>query len=106
VGVGNIYASEALFLAGIRPTMSASRISRPRAARLHAAVREILARAVERGGSTLRDFSNIDGQSGYFQLEATVYGRAGEPCRVCATLVRQMRQGQRSTYFCPKCQKH
>jgi formamidopyrimidine-DNA glycosylase len=106
VGVGNIYASEALFLAGIRPTMSASRISRPRAVRLHAAVREILARAVERGGSTLRDFSNIDGQSGYFQLEATVYGRAGEPCRVCATLVRQMRQGQRSTYFCPKCQKH
>ncbi|RST51820.1 bifunctional DNA-formamidopyrimidine glycosylase/DNA-(apurinic or apyrimidinic site) lyase [Variovorax sp. MHTC-1] len=106
VGVGNIYASEALFLAGIRPTMPASRISRPRAVRLHAAVREILARAVERGGSTLRDFSNIDGQSGYFQLEATVYGRAGEPCRVCATLVRQMRQGQRSTYFCPKCQKH
>lgn len=106
VGVGNIYASEALFLAGIRPTMSASRISRPRAVRLHAAVREILARAVERGGSTLRDFSNVDGQSGYFQLEATVYGRAGEPCRVCATPVRQVRQGQRSTYFCPKCQKH
>ncbi|MGJ7508327.1 bifunctional DNA-formamidopyrimidine glycosylase/DNA-(apurinic or apyrimidinic site) lyase [Variovorax sp. GT1P44] len=106
VGVGNIYASEALFLAGIRPTLSASRISRPRAARLHAAVRGILARAVERGGSTLRDFSNIDGQSGYFQLEATVYGRAGEPCRVCKTPIRQMRQGQRSTYFCPNCQKY
>jgi len=106
VGVGNIYASEALFLAGIRPTLSASRISRPRAVRLHAAVREILARAVERGGSTLRDFSNIDGQSGYFQLEATVYGRAGEPCKVCATPIRQMRQGQRSTYFCAKCQKY
>jgi len=106
VGVGNIYASEALFLAGIRPSLSASRISRPRALRLHAAVREILARAVERGGSTLRDFSNVDGQSGYFQLEATVYGRAGEPCRVCATPVRQVRQGQRSTYFCPKCQKY
>ncbi|MDL9999835.1 bifunctional DNA-formamidopyrimidine glycosylase/DNA-(apurinic or apyrimidinic site) lyase [Variovorax sp. J22P240] len=106
VGVGNIYASEALFLAGIRPTLSASRISRPRAARLHAAVRDILARAVERGGSTLRDFSNIDGQSGYFQLEATVYGRAGEPCRVCATPIRQVRQGQRSTYFCPNCQKY
>ncbi|WP_162569229.1 bifunctional DNA-formamidopyrimidine glycosylase/DNA-(apurinic or apyrimidinic site) lyase [Variovorax sp. SRS16] len=105
VGVGNIYASEALFLAGIRPTMSASRISRPRAARLHAAVRDVLARAVERGGSTLRDFSNVDGQSGYFQLEATVYGRAGEPCRVCATPIRQIRQGQRSTYFCPSCQK-
>jgi formamidopyrimidine-DNA glycosylase len=106
VGVGNIYASEALFLAGIRPSLSASRISRPRALRLHAAVREILAKAVERGGSTLRDFSNVDGQSGYFQLEATVYGRAGEPCRVCGTPVRQMRQGQRSTYFCPTCQKY
>ena len=106
VGVGNIYASEALFLAGIRPTVAASRISRPRALRLHAAVREILARAVERGGSTLRDFSNIDGQSGYFQLEATVYGRAGEPCRVCATPIRLLKQGQRSTYFCPVCQKY
>ncbi|GAA4336815.1 bifunctional DNA-formamidopyrimidine glycosylase/DNA-(apurinic or apyrimidinic site) lyase [Variovorax defluvii] len=106
VGVGNIYASEALFIAGIRPSLPASRISRPRAVRLHAAVREILARAVERGGSTLRDFANVDGQSGYFQLEASVYGRAGQPCRVCATPVRQIRQGQRSTYFCPKCQKY
>ena len=105
VGVGNIYASEALFQAGIRPTLSAARISRPRAARLHAAVREILARAVEKGGSTLRDFSNVDGQNGYFQLEATVYGRAGEPCRVCATPIRLLRQGQRSTYYCPNCQK-
>jgi len=105
VGVGNIYASEALFQAGIRPTLSAARISRPRAAKLHAAVREILARAVEKGGSTLRDFSNVDGQNGYFQLEATVYGRAGEPCRVCATPIRQLRQGQRSTYYCPHCQK-
>ncbi len=104
VGVGNIYASEALFQAGIRPTLSAARISRPRAARLHAAVKEILARAVEKGGSTLRDFS-IDGQNGYFQLEATVYGRAGEPCRVCGTPIRLLRQGQRSTYFCPVCQK-
>ncbi len=106
VGVGNIYASEALFLAGIRPTLSASRISRPRAVLLHAAVREVLARAVERGGSTLRDFTNVDGQTGYFQLEATVYGRAGEPCRVCASPVRSIRQGQRSTYFCAKCQKY
>jgi formamidopyrimidine-DNA glycosylase len=106
VGVGNIYASEALFLAGIRPTRSASRLSRPRVVRLHAAVREILARAVERGGSTLRDFSNIDGRSGYFQLEATVYGRGGEPCRVCATPIRLIRQGQRSTYFCANCQKY
>ncbi len=106
VGVGNIYASEALFVAGIRPTLAASRISRPRALRLHAAVRDILARAVETGGSTLRDFSNVDGQSGYFQLEATVYGRGGQPCRVCGAPIRQIRQGQRSTYFCPNCQKY
>ena len=105
VGVGNIYASEALFQAGIRPTLPAERISRPRAAKLHAAVREILARAVEKGGSTLRDFSNVDGQNGYFQLEATVYGRAGAPCRVCGTPIKQVRQGQRSTYYCPQCQK-
>ncbi|HEY8356582.1 MAG TPA: bifunctional DNA-formamidopyrimidine glycosylase/DNA-(apurinic or apyrimidinic site) lyase [Ramlibacter sp.] len=105
VGVGNIYASEALFLAGIRPTMPAARITRPRAARLHAAVREVLARAVEKGGSTLRDFSNAHGESGYFQLEAMVYDRAGAPCRVCATPIRMIRQGQRATYFCPCCQK-
>jgi formamidopyrimidine-DNA glycosylase len=105
VGVGNIYASEALFLAGIRPTLSAARISKPRAARLHAAVREVLARAVAKGGSTLRDFSNAQGQSGYFQLEAMVYDRAGEPCRVCGSPIRTIRQGQRSTFFCPRCQK-
>ena len=105
VGVGNIYASEALFLAGIRPTLSAARVSRPRAARLHAAIREVLAKAVTKGGSTLRDFSNAQGESGYFQLEAMVYDRKGEPCRVCGTPVRMIRQGQRATYFCPRCQK-
>jgi formamidopyrimidine-DNA glycosylase len=105
VGVGNIYASEALFLAGIRPTLSAARISRPRAARLHAAIREVLAKAVTKGGSTLRDFSNAQGESGYFQLEAMVYDRKGEPCRVCSTSIRMIRQGQRATYFCPHCQK-
>ncbi|HVZ44577.1 MAG TPA: bifunctional DNA-formamidopyrimidine glycosylase/DNA-(apurinic or apyrimidinic site) lyase [Ramlibacter sp.] len=105
VGVGNIYASEALFAAGIRPTTRASRLSRPRAAKLREAVREVLARAVQKGGSTLRDFSDAAGASGYFQLEAMVYGREGEPCRVCGTPIRAMRQGQRSTYFCPSCQK-
>ena len=105
VGVGNIYASEALFLAGIRPTTSAAKLSRPRAARLQAAIRDILNRAVERGGSSLRDFSGVDGQNGYFLLEAKVYGRAGQPCRVCGTAIRLLRQGQRSTYFCPSCQK-
>lgn len=105
VGVGNIYASEALFLAGIRPTVPASRISAPRARRLHAAIRDVLARAVDKGGSTLRDFS-ADGQPGYFQLEAMVYGRAGQPCRVCGATVRGIRQGQRATFYCPACQKH
>ncbi len=105
VGVGNIYASEALFLAGIRPTVAASRISGPRVARLHSAVREVLARAVERGGSTLRDFSDVDGKRGCFQLAAAVYGRAGQPCDICGQAIRQIRQGQRSSFFCVKCQK-
>jgi formamidopyrimidine-DNA glycosylase len=105
VGVGNIYASEVLFLAGIRPTAPANRLSRPRVTRLHAAIRTVLARAVERGGSTLRDFSNADGQSGYFQLEAMVYGRTGLPCKVCSAPVKMIRQGQRATFYCPKCQK-
>jgi len=105
VGVGNIYASEALYMAGIRPTVSAAGLSRPRTARLHAAIRSVLARAVAQGGSTLRDFSSSDGQAGYFQLEATVYGRAGLPCKVCATPIRMIRQGQRSSFFCPTCQK-
>ncbi len=105
VGVGNIYASEALFMAGIRPTVRASRLSRPRADRLHAAIRAVLARAVERGGSTLRDFSNAAGEAGHFQLEAAVYGRAGQPCHGCGTPIRLLRQGQRSTYFCPLCQR-
>lgn len=105
VGVGNIYASEALFLAGIRPTTKAARLSRARIARLHTAIREVLARAVAQGGSTLRDFSNAHGEAGHFQLEAMVYGREGQPCRLCATPIRQIRQGQRSTFFCPHCQK-
>ena len=105
VGVGNIYASEALFLSGIRPTTRASRLSTPRIAKLHAAIRDVLTRAVEKGGSTLRDFSNAKGESGYFQLEAMVYGREGQPCKVCGTPIRAIKQGQRSTFFCPHCQK-
>ncbi len=105
VGVGNIYASEVLFLAGIRPSTPASRLSRPRAARLHQAIRDVLARAVERGGSTLRDFSNAQGEAGHFQLDAMVYARDGLACKVCASPIRAMRQGQRSTFFCVQCQK-
>lgn len=105
VGVGNIYASEALFMAGIRPTTRANRLSKPRAARLHAAVRQVLQRAVDAGGSTLRDFSNAHGQNGHFQLQAAVYARAGQPCHQCGAGIKTIRQGQRSTFFCPVCQK-
>ena len=106
VGVGNIYASEALFMAGIRPTVKASRISQPRSDRLHAAIVQVLSRAVQQGGSSLRDFVSAEGKTGYFQLEAAVYGRAGHPCRVCGTPVRSIVQGQRTTFYCPTCQKH
>ena len=105
VGVGNIYASEALFLAGIRPTTRASKISWPRARRLHEAIIGVLSRAVAQGGSSLRDFVNAEGKSGYFQLEAAVYGRAGQPCRVCHAPIRSIVQGQRTTFYCSTCQK-
>lgn len=105
VGVGNIYASEALFLAGIRPTLSAARLTRPRVAKLHAGIQDVLQRAVAKGGSTLRDFSSASGESGYFQLDAMVYAREGQACRVCGTPIKSLRQGQRSTFYCPNCQK-
>ena len=105
VGVGNIYASEVLFLAGIRPATPALRISKPRAARLHRAIRQVLTQAVAKGGSTLRDFSNADGEAGHFQLDAMVYDRAGLPCKVCAAPIKGIRQGQRSTFYCAYCQK-
>ena len=105
VGVGNIYASEVLFLAGVRPTSKASRIGPVRVRKLHEAIRRVLARAVEMGGSTLRDFSSADGAAGHFQTQANVYGREGAPCPACSTPIRLVRQGQRSSYFCPACQR-
>ena len=105
VGAGNIYACEALFHAGIDPRTRCERISRPRAQRLLAALRLVLGRAVELGGSTLRDFRNAHGAAGEFQSEASVYGRAGEPCGRCGATVRRLVQGQRATYFCPSCQR-
>lgn len=104
VGVGNIYASEALFAAGIDPRRAAGRVSRQRYARLAQEIKRILAWAIERGGTTLRDFLNPDGAPGYFFRELFVYGRAGEPCRVCETPIRQTVLGQRSTFWCPRCQ--
>jgi formamidopyrimidine-DNA glycosylase len=105
VGVGNIYACESLFRAGINPKTSAGRIARGRYDKLAAAIRTILAEAIVQGGSTLRDFIAVNGQSGYFQQTYFVYDRAGVPCRNCCSPVRQIKQGQRSTFYCVHCQK-
>jgi len=105
VGAGNIYACEALYQAGIHPALRADRISRPRATRLLAALRHTLARALEVGGSTLRDFTDVHGMSGAFQSEAAVYGRQGQACACCGAPVRRVVQAQRSTYFCAGCQR-
>ena len=104
VGVGNIYASEALFRAGIHPRRAAGRVSRERYAGLARAVREVLEDAIRQGGTTLRDYVSADGTPGYFRQKLFVYERAGEPCRRCGTRIRRFAQGQRSTYFCPTCQ--
>ena len=105
VGAGNIYACEALFQAGIDPRLRCHLISRPRAARLLAALRETLARALALGGSTLRDFRDAHGMDGQFQASASVYGRAGEPCPRCDAPIRRIVQAQRSTFFCAHCQR-
>ncbi len=104
-GVGNIYANEALFLAGIHPARPAGRISRQRYERLAKSVRDILQQAIARGGTTLRDFVGGDGRPGYFQQTLRVYGRAGEPCMQCGAPIRATRIGQRSTFYCPRCQR-
>ncbi len=104
-GVGNIYASEALFRAGIHPARAAGRISAARWEKLARAVRDTLESALASGGSTLRDFASAEGRPGYFQHEHAVYGRGGKPCRACGTPIRALRQGQRSTFYCPSCQR-
>lgn len=105
VGVGNIYANESLFRAGIHPLLAAGKLSRPRCARLATAIQETLAAAIRAGGSTLRDFVDSDGQAGYFQQDYYVYGRIGAACRQCGGLVRGVRLGGRATAFCPNCQR-
>ena len=105
VGVGNIYASEVLFASRIHPATPAQQISTLKAKRLFAAIRSILELAVAQGGTTLRDFSSADGMPGHFQQQTKVYGREGQPCVHCATPVLRIQQGQRSTFFCPRCQK-
>jgi formamidopyrimidine-DNA glycosylase len=105
VGIGNIYASEALFRARIHPRRAAGRLKREQAAKLVRAIRSVLITAIRVGGTTLRDYVGADGNPGYFRQKLYVYERAGKACRVCRTPIRQITQGQRSTYFCPKCQK-
>jgi formamidopyrimidine-DNA glycosylase len=105
VGVGNIYCSESLFEAGIHPAKAAGKLTRPQCARLANAVRRILKKAIAAGGSSLKDFVNSDGDPGYFMMQTKVYDRKGQPCKVCKTPIAQIVQGQRSTYFCPQCQK-
>ena len=105
VGVGNIYASEALHCAGIHPLRAAGRISAERYERLAACIRKVLRAAIRQGGTTLRDFSDGDGRPGYFAQRLAVYGREGLPCPTCGAAIRCLRQAQRSTYFCPACQR-
>jgi formamidopyrimidine-DNA glycosylase len=105
VGVGNIYAAESLFAAGIHPNKAAGSVSLARYEQVTEEIKRILAYSITRGGTTLRDFINPDGEPGYFEQELFVYGRQGEPCKVCGTPIRAVRFGQRTTFYCPKCQR-
>lgn len=105
VGVGNIYANEALFRAGIDPRRQAGRISHERMTSLVAEIKQVLAAAIEQGGTTLRDFVNSEGKPGYFKQSLNVYGRGGQPCVTCGTALSEIRQGQRATVFCADCQR-
>ena len=105
VGVGNIYANESLFRSGILPHRPANKVKKKECAVLVETIKAVLQRAIETGGSTLRDFVNSDGKSGYFQQEYTVYGRHNEPCIRCGGLVQKEVLGQRGTFYCPNCQK-
>ena len=105
VGVGNIYASESLYQAGIRPTMAAKRISRARYQRLADNIKAVLAKAIKAGGTTLNDFTQSDGKPGYFSHELQVYGRAGQACYQCDTPIKSQIIGQRNTFYCPQCQR-
>lgn len=105
VGVGNIYASEALFIAGIKPTRPAQKVTRAEYVRLVEAIRQVLSASIEMGGTTLRDFLNEKGEPGYFAQSLRVYDREGQPCLRCGGTIKRIILGQRSTYYCPKCQR-
>jgi len=105
VGIGNIYANESLFLARIHPSRSCGRISLERYRRLACEIKDVLRQAIELGGTSLRDFVNEDGHPGYFSLSLNVYGRDNEPCPICGTALSHRRIGQRSSFFCARCQR-
>jgi formamidopyrimidine-DNA glycosylase len=105
VGVGNIYASESLFHAGIRPKTAAGKVTRAQYHKLAAGILKVLEAAIAKGGTTLRDFRGSDGTNGYFQQVLMVYDREGQPCRVCKTPIKKLVLGQRSSFYCPTCQK-
>ena len=104
MGVGNIYCSESLFLAGINPNIKANRISRKRVEALTLAIKEVLQASIELGGSTLKDFVSAEGKSGYYTLNNNVYGRDGQPCKKCGKLIKKVQIDGRSTFYCPHCQ--
>lgn len=104
VGVGNIYANEALFMAGVDPRKPAGRVSRARYQELSRHIKAVLTRAIELGGTTLRDFLGADGKPGYFRIELKVYGKKGEPCPSCGSAIRSIKIGQRNSFYCPTCQ--
>ena len=105
VGVGNIYASEALFLAGVRPGKAAGRVTAKQYGDIATSIKDVLGKAIKQGGTTLRDFVNSDGQPGYFQQTLNVYGRTDEPCHVCQSAIKSKVIGQRSTFYCAQCQQ-
>lgn len=105
VGVGNIYANEALFRAGIKPQLHANQLSKARSEILVKTIKEVLQEAIQKGGSSLRDFIHSDGSSGYFQQHYFVYGRTGQACKQCSTPIKHLTQGQRSSFYCPQCQR-
>jgi formamidopyrimidine-DNA glycosylase len=105
VGVGNIYCSESLFEAGIHPRLPAGKLTKAQCQRLAKSIRYVLTKAIKAGGSSLRDFVDAHGEPGYFMMQTKVYDRANEPCRICKTPIVQIVQAQRSTYFCPICQR-
>jgi formamidopyrimidine-DNA glycosylase len=104
-GIGNIYADESLFRAGIRPRRRAASLSREELTRLHTAIKVVLREAIKLGGSSISDYVDADGEEGFFQLQHRVYGREGEPCLVCKTPIKRIVVGGRSTHYCPHCQK-